>query len=72
MSVQFSPTIEQAKAALRLRPNFSEIARDLGVTPQHVRRVFWGLSTSARVSKAIHKSVQKKARQKNMLKTVAA
>jgi hypothetical protein len=38
-----------ARAAHHAKPHFSAIARRAGVTPQHVRRVFLGLSTSARI-----------------------
>jgi transcriptional regulator with XRE-family HTH domain len=45
--------IADAVAASRKVPNFSLIAREVGVTPQHVRRVFLGLTTSARIKKAL-------------------
>lgn len=38
-------------------PNFSEIAREQKVSPSHVRRVFFGISTSERISRAIEQKV---------------
>jgi transcriptional regulator with XRE-family HTH domain len=35
--------------------NLSELARELGVTPQHVRRVALGLGTSSRVLKRLER-----------------
>jgi hypothetical protein len=51
-------------------PNFSEIAREQGVTPGHVRRVFWGMSTSARIASAIEQKIAQ--REKQMRRGVAA
>jgi hypothetical protein len=48
-----SPTQQAFREQQRLRVNYSAIARELGVTPQHVRLVALGRATSARVLKRL-------------------
>ena len=62
MNSHFSPKIEAIRRESRKLPNFSEIAREENVTPGHVRRVFWGMTVSARISKAIERKVTQRER----------
>ena len=72
MSFQISPDIQLIRRAALVRPNYSQIARDLGVSPQHVRRVFLGLSTSARVMEAIQERMRKQKSKRGGKSEVAA
>ena len=59
MPMEQVPTnIEQLRKQCRRRPNFSKIARDLGVSPAAVAMVFRGTRTSKRISLAIEKHIR--------------
>jgi hypothetical protein len=49
---------ELAQAAL-FYGLYSRVAKKLGVTPQHVRQVSRGLTSSKRVSKAVAQEIQR-------------
>jgi transposase-like protein len=50
-----NPFINMQRTRAQERVNYSAIARELGVSPSHVRRVALGFSTSARVLKRLVK-----------------
>lgn len=53
MNLNSIPVVKKFRARTRERVNYSELARELGVSPSHVRRVALGLSTSERVLKRL-------------------
>ena len=55
MNTHFSPVQRKLRARQTKRINFSALARELRVTPQHVRRVALGLSVSERVLKRLER-----------------
>jgi hypothetical protein len=57
---QFTPLIEELKERTRIYGMYSEIARRMRVTPQHVRRVAVGLTTSKRVMRVLEREYRKR------------
>ena len=55
MNTHFSPLQRELRERQRRKVNFSALARELLVTPQHVRRVALGLSTSDRVLRRLER-----------------
>ena len=59
MSQQVKSIAPELEVASRYFGLYSRVARRLGVTPQHVRQVARGLTTSRRVTTAINREVQR-------------
>jgi transcriptional regulator with XRE-family HTH domain len=55
--------LDQLRSLEKLRPNCTQIARDLGVTPRHVRRVYLGRAVDLIVLEAIQKQIRRRVRQ---------
>jgi hypothetical protein len=55
LNTHFSPVQTILRDQQKRRVNYSALARELDVTPQHVRRVALGMSTSARVLKRLER-----------------
>jgi len=60
-TVLIKPISPELSCAAMIRGVYSEVARKLGVTPQHVRLVGVGRRTSRRVSKAIMREIRLRA-----------
>ena len=59
MNLHFKGTTPELEQAALFFGIYSRVARKLGVTPQHVRHVAKGLSTSKRVSAAITREIKR-------------
>ena len=60
MADQFNSLVKEFKARTQVYGMYSDIARRMGVTPQHVRRVAVGLTTSKRIWKALERENRKR------------
>lgn len=58
--LRFKPTTPEMAQAAHFRGVYSAVAKKLGVSPQHVRNVDLGVSTSRRVSVAIKREVSRR------------
>jgi len=58
LSLQFKSTTPELEQAALFFGIYSRVARKMGVTPQHVRHVAKGLSTSRRVTAALNREMQ--------------
>ena len=59
MNAKFKSNVPELAAASLFWGMYSRLARKLKVTPQHVRQVARGISSSKRVSAAIEREVRR-------------
>lgn len=60
MNIKFKPTNQDLANAALFRGCYTAVARRLKVSPQHVRHVALGISTSKRVSAALGREIRRR------------
>jgi hypothetical protein len=63
LAVQFNPLVKEFQDRTKVYGMYSDIARRTGVTPQHVRRVAVGLTTSKRIWKVLERENRKRKKE---------